>query len=208
MSHKSIFMTIVRAVVVMTAGLWLSSCDKKDPNIGITSSEEGVSYKYPGNRIGMQETRNVLLFYECGFNSLYSDLSRNMEDELTKGYIPGGGRHENVLLVFSKFAKNGSYKDVPSYLRRLFKDSEGNVVSDTLKVFPESTVASSGKTMNEVLSFVRSTFPAKGYSMVYSSHGSGWLPTGYYNNPSEYERKHQPVGKKFSKASGYLEIPE
>lgn len=208
MSHKSIFMTIVRAVVVMTAGLWLSSCEKKDPNIGITSSEEGVSYKYPGNRIGMQETRNVLLFYECGFNSLYSDLSRNMEDELTKGYIPGGGRHENVLLVFSKFAKNGSYKDVPSYLRRLFKDSEGNVVSDTLKVFPESTVASSGKTMNEVLSFVRSTFPAKGYSMVYSSHGSGWLPTGYYNNPSEYERKHQPVGKKFSKASGYLEIPE
>ena len=209
MRIPEIFRPLSDAVTVLAAALTLLSCEEKDPDLLIDSSDEGIVYRYPGNRKAMEETRRVLLFYECGFNSLNYDLSRNMNDELPEGYIPKGGRHDDVILVFSKLALNSNYKDVPSYLRRLYKDSDGNTVSDTLKVFPSSTVASSGATMSEVLSLVRSTFPAKGYGMVYSSHGSGWLPAGYYNSPSAYERDHKSgsSGRKFSKSLRDEDIP-
>ncbi len=198
---------LLRATAIFAGAVLCFSCVEKDENFGI-KDQEGVSYNYPGNRIGHIETRRVLLFYECGFNSLYSYLSQNMEDDLEKGYLPGGGRNEDVILVFSKFAKNANYKDVPSYLRRIYKNSEGEIVSDTLKTYPTSMVAASGETMREVLSYIKVTFPAKGYGMVFSSHGSGWLPAGYYNNPSTFERDHRySSGAKLSKRLSESDIP-
>lgn len=200
--------SIPRLVAILSAALVLSFCDKKDPDIGISGDEEGIQYTPRGSRKPMEETRNVLLFYECGFNSLYDYIQINMETDLPQGKIPGGGRHDDVLLVFSKLAKNLNYKDVPSYLRRIYTNSEGEIVSDTLMTYSPSTVAASGKTMREVLQFVKESFPAKGYGMVYSSHGSGWLPKGYYNNPREFETSHRKSSKKLSSPGKYLDIPE
>ncbi|MBR5661810.1 MAG: hypothetical protein IKW99_09700 [Bacteroidales bacterium] len=197
---------IARAVTILAVSFAFTFCDK-DPDLKIDPADEGINYTPHGGREPMEETRRVLLFYECGFNSLNYDLSRNMEEELPEGLIPGGGRHDNVLLVFSKFAINANYKDVPSYLRRLYKDSEGNIVSDTLKTYSASTIASSSATMREVLSLVKSMFPAKGYALEYSSHGSGWLPPGYYNNPSSFESSHRSDGRKMTNRSTAFEIP-
>ena len=198
-----------KVVVVLMASTFFVSCYEKDEDFVIDGSKEGIQYNYPGNRKGLVETRRVLLYYECGFNSLYDEIKVNMEQDIPKGYLPGGGRNENVLLIFTKIANNQNYKDVPSYLRRVYSDSEGNMVSDTLKVFPPSTVASSSATMAEVLSLVKTTFPAKGYGMVFSSHGSGWLPPGYYYNPSEYERTHRKSGgAKYSRALRVEDIPQ
>ena len=207
---KGLANKLISAAVVLAAAFSFHSCMDKDPDIGIDSGEEGIDFSYPGRRIGHIETRRVLLFYECGFNSLYSYLYENMDIDLPQGYLPGGGRNDDVVLIFSKIANNLNYKDVPSYLRRVYQDKEGNLVSDTLKTWPSSTVAASGATMREVLSLVRSSFPAKGYGMVYSSHGSGWLPAGYYNDPSTFERTHRKSsdGRKYSMARRQMEIPE
>lgn len=200
---------VLAAAAVLVASLAMSSCDEKDLNIGIDPKEEGIQYIYPGNRQPMEETRRVLLFYECGFNSLSDYLTKNMEEELPEGYIPTAGRNDDVILVFSKIALNLNYKDVPSYLRRIYKDPEGEVVSDTLMTYPSSVVASSGETMRDVLSYVKSAFPAKGYGMVYSSHGSGWLPTGYYSNPNLFELTHRSGSRgRMSSARRLLGVPE
>ena len=204
-----IFRKPIRLAAILAVASFGLSCTEMDENFGIDGSEEGINYNYPGNRIEHQETRRVILFYECGFNSLYSDLKNDMEVELPKGYIPGNTRKDDVILVYSKLAKNKNYKDVPSYLRRIYKDPEGNLVSDTLKTYPATTVATSGETMREVLSFVKSSFPAKGYGMVFASHGSGWLPAGYYNNPSAFEKNHRKSsGMKKSKESELSAIPK
>ena len=198
-----------KVVVVLVASSLFVACLEKDEDFEIDPGKEGIKYNYPGNRKSLQETRRVLLYYECGFNSLYDYLQENMEVDLPKGYLPGGGRNEDVLLIFSKFANNQNYKDVPSYLRRIYSDSDGNMVSDTVKVFPSSTVASSGTTMAEVLTLIKTTFPAKGYGMVFSSHGSGWLPAGYYNNPSQFEKDHKKSGgAKYSRSRVYEDIPD
>ena len=41
--------------------------------------------------------------------------------------------------------------------------------------------------MTEVFNWVREEFPAAGYGAVLSSHATGWLPEGYFNNPKQYE---------------------
>ncbi len=137
--------------------------------------------------------RRVLLFYECAFNNIGSYMKANMEDPdkgLPAGYIPP--KSGDVLLVYSRISnRNDDYSPVKSYLRRIYKTSKGNMVSDTLKVFGGETIAASPATMRNVLALVKEEFPAKGYGMVLSSHGSGWLPTGYYASPSRFENDHK-----------------
>lgn len=132
--------------------------------------------------------RRVLLFYECAFNDIGSYMRRNMEDQqkgLPAGHIPG--KYGDVLLVYSRIAENG-HTPVNSYLRRIYKTSKGKVISDTLKVFGKETIAASPSTLSAVLTLVKEKFPAnKGYGMVFSSHGSGWLPAGYYYSPYQFE---------------------
>ena len=139
----------------------------------------------------IKENRKVLLFYECGFNNLGDYIKSNMESPnrgLPSGYIPEKG--EDVLLVYSRIAENG-HTPVNSYLRRIYKTSKGKVISDTLKVFGKETIAASPSTLSAVLTLVKEKFPAKGYGMVVSSHGSGWLPAGYYYSPSRFENDHK-----------------
>ncbi|MGN1215686.1 MAG: clostripain-related cysteine peptidase, partial [Candidatus Cryptobacteroides sp.] len=160
---------------------------------GNYSPMEGEAYSKKtdlGDRKEYVESRRVLLFYESGFNDLASYLDSDMNRELVQGYIPTAHRNDNVLLVFSKLMNQGNYVPVKSYLRRLYSDSEGKMHSDTLLTLGENTVANSASTMREVLSFVKTRFPARGYGMVFSSHGSGWLPQGYYFSPSKFEEEH------------------
>ncbi len=139
--------------------------------------------------------RNVLLFYECGFNHLGDYMESNMDSQdkgLQGGYIPG--MNDDVLLVYSKIPKAyyglSMPKPVESHLRRIYKNKKGKIISDTLKTFATSVMAAEPSTIREVLGFVKDNFPAKSYGMVFSSHGSGWLPAGYYYNPSRFESEH------------------
>ena len=52
-----------------------------------------------------KESRQVLLLYGAGFNSLSSDIWSNI-DEIKRGYLPGKGRNDDVVLVFSHLTKN------------------------------------------------------------------------------------------------------
>ena len=48
----------------------------------------------------------VMLLYEAGFNSLSDDISANIR-ALKDGYLPGKGRNDDVLLVFSHVKSGG-----------------------------------------------------------------------------------------------------
>ena len=151
------------------------------------------TYPYPRQQLkrvcSSFDNRKVLLFYECGFNNLSSYLKDNMdgrEKGLPAGYVPP--KSGDVILIYSKHPKSGTgYGPSESHLRRLYKKLDGEIVSDTLRTFGTDVVASSSSTMREILNFVKDEYPAKGYGMVFSSHGSGWLPAGYYASPSRFE---------------------
>ena len=142
----------------------------------------------PGNK-GTAPVRNVtsekaqvLVLYSAGFNSLSAALEDDVND-IKSGYLPLVGSMSKAVLVYSRrLSETGRYTDrTPSYLIRLSSDGCGKVISDTLKTWPETDEAVSASTMTDVLETVKGLYPHASYGMVFSSHGSGWLPSGYYS---------------------------
>ena len=134
-----------------------------------------------------EETRNVLLLYSAGFNSISDYLKEDIKD-LMKGNIPSGSRMKDVLLVYSHLPvrKNAYSEPNPPVLMRIYKGYGGEVVTDTLVRYPASVHSADPAQLNAVLRYVRDNFPAKTYGMIFSSHATGYLPAGYYANPKDY----------------------
>ena len=134
-----------------------------------------------------EEARNVLLLYSAGFNSISDYLKEDIQD-LMKGNIPSGSRMKDVLLVYSHLPvrKNAYSEPNPPVLMRVYQGHTGEVVTDTLVRYHDSVHSADPAQLNAVLTYVRDNFPAKTYGMIFSSHATGYLPTGYYSNPNAY----------------------
>ena len=167
---KRVFIYLSEAVLMVLLSVTFASCEPKCKK----SNDD--------------ENRKVVLLYSAGYNSLSTYLREDQED-LLKGYIPGDRCYDDVLLVYSHLTtKSGNYS-VPATptLTRISKSDKGVLQKDTLVVYPETTVSSSAKQLNTVLSYVKDNFRGRSYGMIFSSHATGYLPSGYYSNPADYE---------------------
>ncbi len=146
-----------------------------------TSSGCGMKLETP------PEPGKVLLLYSAGYNSLREYLLDDIRD-LKGGWLPGNGTNDDVLLVYTHTPKKRGSYSTPSnpYLIRLYRNSKGDAVADTLIKYPKETISSSAVQLNKVLNYARESFPADSYGMIFSSHATGFLPAGYYTDPTEY----------------------
>ena len=160
---------LLRGVLLSVAVFLSVSCHR-------TGSDDPDSY------------RNVMILYSPGFNNLSPYLARNVAD-LAAGYVPGR-KDRDAILVVSRMTRNNSttnFRDetAPS-LFRLYKNKDA-VVRDTLWSMPAGTPLSSPDVMRQFLLKIQDLFPAESYGMIFGSHSTGWLPKGYYANPSAYD---------------------
>lgn len=147
------------------------------------TDEIELQYKYYPVR--EHSDKRLMLLYSAGFNSLSSFLKRDIET-LCNGYIPTPDAGDDVLLVFSRLDDEGYNKLTKPVLTKVYENGTGEVVRETLKEWSENTPASSKETMQSVFSYITEHFPGYKYGMVFSSQGTGWLPAGYFENPSSY----------------------
>lgn len=182
---------MLRKLIYISIGilLALTACtpDWKEGMTPIPTSGADVSSGLRPGRSISTDTRKVLLLYSAGYNSLSSYLKSDIED-LCGGWLPKDRRSDDVLLVYSHFpAKGGSYK-IPTCptLVRLYSDEQDEVVRDTLVLFDNDVISSSAEQLSEVLTYVKETFPARSYGMIFSSHATGYLPGGFYSKPDKY----------------------
>ncbi len=146
--------------------------------------------------------RNLLLVYTAGHNSLSSYLDQNIKDIITSaqegtGYVPGKSS-EDVLLVMSHRPRSFGYysENMPAHLLRLYlvknykvkgsKEKVDTVMVDTLRTYRDLIPTKKGD-MKMILEDVDSLFHAEHYGMIFSSHGTGWVPPGYYTKPYDYD---------------------
>ncbi len=151
------------------------------------------------SRIDIDKTgyNQVLILYSGGYNSLRDYLYEDIQD-LKKGYAPSIKSDKAFLVVSHLAVKRGDYRTETSpQLIRVYSDKKNGVVLDTLKSY--GGTLSEKSTMNTILSDIKRQFPSEHYGMVFSSHASGWLPAGYYNNPGYYEPSYSS-GRKGSAA--------
>lgn len=134
------------------------------------------------------ETRRVLIMYSAGYNNLTYALNEDIND-IANAYVPTGGRTSNVLLVISRLAQTSTNfsSPTPPVLMRFTREEGQETVRDTIKVWEPYTAVTSPEFMSEALQFVKDEFPAASYGMIFSSHGTGWLPSRYYSSPDTYD---------------------
>lgn len=180
---KSIY-TIIRTVTCMILMLAIYGCDHLNNDFDIDGG--GQDSENP-NRVPGSYNRNVLILYSAGYNSLSEFLASDIQD-LKSGWLPGNKTNDNVMLIYAHSTKKyNDYKTPTSpHLVRLYKNSKGTVIADTLVTYPQGSLSTSAARLNEVLTYVNQKFPAKSYGMIFSSHATGYLPAGYYNNSLDY----------------------
>ena len=196
-----------RSFVILLVLAALVSCTRDD-NFSFKRGEaSGAADSWASTtRVESEQTRNVMLLYSAGFNTLANYLDEDIK-ELPMGFVPQkGNRADHILLVYSKLTARssdtglcGQNFSVPteSALFRLYTQG-GKVVQDTIKVWGTDVDACNPETLREVLQVVYDRFPAKGYGMVFTSHATGWLPAGYYADPSKFDGKSYDNGISWS----------
>lgn len=110
----------------------------------------------------------TVLIYMVANNNLSGNSNSNFED-LKTGHIPEDGN----LLVYKHDTGN---KPVLMHLK---KGAKGEVVQDTVYRFPLRNSATP-EVLESVLKVTGTMFPAKETGLFLWSHGTGWLPEGYY----------------------------
>ena len=163
------------SIALLTITTFVISCEKPQPsnkgNIkgGIILPGEG------GHRL--------ILYYGAGKNTLESYLKEDIQD-MTENYIPMNREIDNVVLMYTRLGENrADQHPSPSYLIRVYRDYNGSVIKDTLHTYSDKVNAADPNTLNMVLEEVKERFPDRKYGLVFSSHGSGWLPNEYLQKP-------------------------
>ncbi len=125
------------------------------------------------------KSSRTVLIYIAGNNNLSQYASSNLTD-IKSGFLPAyfkPGRKGDALLVYYHV------KGANPKLLRLYKGSKGEVVEELLYEFPEQNSVTY-TVMNSVLKKANEMFPAEEKGLILWSHGTGWLPRGYYSKPT------------------------
>ncbi len=124
-------------------------------------------------------TERTVLVYMAFHNDLSYSSAADLQ-EIKSGYLPrwydrGSG---NVLLVY----RHGSNEN-PVLMR--ISEENGQARVDSLVKYPRQN-SCEDSTFRKVLKDAFGSFPSTERGLILSSHGSGWLPSGYYSHPVDY----------------------
>lgn len=128
---------------------------------------------------------SVFIYCGLGYNNLSSYLRENLDD-LQDGVLPGLNDNRAIVAYCHNTNINTPtrYEDPDSanfscpVLIQIYR-YQGKAKSDTLKVYDDEKISTSPDAFRKALEDIVSLFPSQHYGMLFSSHGTGWLPQGY-----------------------------
>lgn len=180
---------VKRLIWTILAVLLVATACSKDAGFEIGISGADSASRSSSERGYSMPSRRVMVMISAGYNSLSGYLSEDLKD-LESGYLPEGTYfNADVLLVLARLPKSAGDYASPSapVLYRLWANRSGEVQRDTIQVWGGDTQLCTRETIHEALSTTQKKYPAQSYGVVFSSHGSGWLPPEYYTDPSKFE---------------------
>ena len=122
--------------------------------------------------------RQAVLVYFAGNNNLSAEGESDLSD-ITSSWLPSAQDKEQILMVYYHF------QDKAPVLSRFYRNRQGVAVEDVIKTYPTSTNSASASTMETIIADAEKAYPAERHGMVLWSHGTGFLPRGYFSNPKE-----------------------
>lgn len=124
--------------------------------------------------------RKVFIYYGAAYNNLASNIKSDIDDICRNVPAYTGDDRFKVLIFCHSTAGDYDYSKPNSpVLMDVYRNEAGAVIRDTVKIFSPSTVSVNVNTIKTVLSYIKDTYPAGEYGLVFSSHATGWLPSMY-----------------------------
>ena len=161
-------------IILAAAVLALSSCLKDvDP-----FDNAGPSRAAERNGVSGLHFDKLMILYSEGYNNLQGYLDKNF-DQLCDGYIPGKWDND-AIVVFSHASLDRSdwVTETEPVVFRIY-EHYGQVVRDTVFTYPKETVTVDTAFMKKVMNDIKDKYPSDSYGLVYTSHGTGWIPKDY-----------------------------
>jgi len=145
----------------------------------------------------------TLIYYGLGFNNLSSNISGNIKT-MASSTLPLQGSKKHLLVFSHLTSGSGNYStQTPSYLVEYSLLGDGSIQQDTILTLSTSEKPTEIEVMKKILLAAKDYAPAKRYSLIFSSHGTGWLPKGYYDsNNSSYVVMSASEGRPMTKSFG------
>ena len=144
--------------------------------LALTAVIMGACSKVEPKDVVFEEKDKTILLYFASHNNLSTDAAANI-NKIISGYVPSNG---NIVLYCNNFdLSTKQMKDTLPLLVNIFRNKKGDVQIDTIYKFPYINSCTKNQ-MKSVLSITKTICPAKHYGLVLWSHGTGWLPAGYY----------------------------
>ena len=116
----------------------------------------------------------TVVIYMAANNNLSSDANNNIKLMLN-GYLPDKDGDNLIIYLHS-------YNSNPKLLKLYKENNIGKM--DTVYHFPDINSATTTALKN-AMNLTNTMFPAKEKGLILWSHGTGWLPEGYYLNSTQ-----------------------
>lgn len=150
---------------------------------------------------------NVVILYTDGYNNLSSDIKNNIKT-MCKSPLPMKSSDRALLWVTHNSVNDSDYTTpTEPVVIRISSDWSGTAVMDTLLRLGGGKRLTDKEVMREALSFIKEGFKSDHYGVVFSSHGTGWLPEDYYSHPklpAKGEPKLKTFGASYEGSSSHV----
>ena len=124
--------------------------------------------------------RNVVLYYVSTHDNGLSAYTEENLAELKTGYLPSRDDETTVFLAYYHLEEHAPI------LSRFSRNADNEFVEDTLMVYPGSTMMSTKSleksSLQQVLGDAEALYPATTRSIIFSTHGSGFLPSSAFES--------------------------
>ncbi|MBP5571699.1 MAG: hypothetical protein J6X39_03425 [Bacteroidales bacterium] len=188
-------------IILSTIILALSSCrNDLDP-----FEESGSARRAQREGVTGVHFDKLMILYSEGYNNLQGFLGTNF-DQLCEGYIPGKWDN-NAIVAFSHSSVNRSdwETDTNPVVFRIY-EQYGQVVRDTVFTYPAETVSVDTAFMKRVMNDIKDKYPSDSYGLVYTSHGTGWIPKDYKKSDENNLIAKKAIGAQYDGAYGSTTI--
>lgn len=133
-----------------------------------------------------EKQRRLFLVYIAATDQIIDNFAKGNVTDLLNGYVPSKQSSDDVLLVFYQgIDYNTATKRADATLTRYYKNNSGHMVSEIVASFGTDFNACDPDSFAEVLEIAEDYCSPTYRSLLFSSHGTAWLPIGYFSSPTD-----------------------
>ena len=128
--------------------------------------------------------RRLFLVYIAGTDQTIDNFAKGNVIDMLDGYVPSKQSSNDVLLVFYQGIDYSSdTRRADATLTRYYLNNSGKLVTEIVASFGNGFNACDPDSFEEVLDIAEDYCSPAYRTLLFSSHGTAWLPIGYFSNP-------------------------